>query len=45
MGDEKEAAVESFKRVLMLDPENGTAITNLQALGVTEWEPQTLSQH
>ena len=37
IGEEKNAAVETFQRVLLLDPENEMAITNLEALGVTEW--------
>ena len=37
LGEEKNAAVETFQRVLLLDPENEMAINNLEALGVTEW--------
>ena len=37
IGGEQNAAVETFQRVLMLDPENEMAISNLEALGITEW--------
>ena len=43
-GGEQKAAVETFQRVLMLDPENEMAISNLKALGITEWVEPTESE-